>query len=106
MAVAASAAVAAGVTEMAERDLRIGAALAAATCSLLGTAAPGVSIAADAEAKWDIDSAFLYYGESDGRVKDLSLSAYATRFRSTPASSTRALPSMAAGRSRSRGCTR
>ena len=79
MAVAASAAVAAGVTEVAEKDLRIGAALAAATCSLLGTAAPGVSIAADAEARWDIDSAFLYYGESDGRVKDLSLSAHATR---------------------------
>jgi hypothetical protein len=64
---------------VAEKDLRIGAALAAATCSLLGTAATGVSIAADAEAKWDIDSAFLYYGESDGRVKDLSLSAHATR---------------------------
>jgi hypothetical protein len=41
VAVAASAAVAAGVTEVAEKDLRIGAALAAATCSLLGTAAPG-----------------------------------------------------------------
>ena len=79
MAVAASAAVAAGVIEVAEKDLRIGAALAAATCSLLGTAAPRVSIAADSEAKWDIDSAFLYYGESDGRVKDLSLSAHATR---------------------------
>jgi hypothetical protein len=79
VAVAASAAAAAGVTEVAEKDVRIGAALAAATCSLLGTSAPGVSIAADAEAKWDIDSAFLYYGESDGRVKDLSLSAYATR---------------------------
>jgi hypothetical protein len=79
VAVAASAAAAAGVTEVAEKDLRIGAALAAATCSLLGTAAPRVSIAADAEAKWDIDSAFLYYGESDGRVTDLSLSAHATR---------------------------
>lgn len=64
---------------MANEDAKIGAALAAATCSLLGTAAPGVSLAADAEPKWDIDSAFLYYGESDGRVKDLSLSAHATR---------------------------
>jgi hypothetical protein len=64
---------------MADKDPRIGAALAAATCSLLGTATPGVSVAADAEPKWDIESAFLYYGESDGRVKDLSLSAHATR---------------------------
>jgi hypothetical protein len=64
---------------MADRDVKIGAALAAATCSLLGTATPGVSIAADAGHRWDIDSAFLYYGESDGRVKDLSLSSHATR---------------------------
>ena len=60
------------------RIAKIGAALAAATCGLLGVA-PCVSVAADAEPKWDIDSAFLYYGESDGRVKDLSLSAHATR---------------------------
>jgi hypothetical protein len=64
---------------MADKDLKIGAALAAATCSLLGTAAPGVSCAADADARWDIDSAFLYYGESDGRVKDMSVSTHATR---------------------------
>jgi hypothetical protein len=64
---------------MADKDVKIGAALAAATCSLLGTATPGVSLAADAEPAWDIDSAFLYYGESDGRVKDLSLSTHATR---------------------------
>jgi hypothetical protein len=64
---------------MADKDLKIGAALAAATCSLLGTATPGVSMAADAEPTWDVESAFLYYGESDGRVKDLSLSAHATR---------------------------
>jgi hypothetical protein len=64
---------------MADKDVKIGAALAAATCSLLGTATPGVSRAADAEPRWDIDSAFLYYGESDGRVKDLSLSSHATR---------------------------
>lgn len=58
--------------------MKIGAALAAATCGLLGVA-PSLSVAAEAEPKWDIDSAFLYYGESDGRVKDLSLSAHATR---------------------------
>jgi hypothetical protein len=64
---------------MADKDLKIGAALAAATCSLLGTATPGVSLAADAEPTWDIESALLYYGESDDRVKDVSLSAHATR---------------------------
>ncbi len=64
---------------MADKDVKIGAALAAATCSLLGTATPGVSLAADAEPKWDIESALLYYGESDDRVKDVSLSAHATR---------------------------
>ncbi|HEU5133510.1 MAG TPA: DUF3570 domain-containing protein [Steroidobacteraceae bacterium] len=63
---------------MADRDAKIGAALAAATCSLLGVA-PSVSVAEEAEPKWDIDSAFLYYGESDGRVKDFSLSSHATR---------------------------
>ncbi len=64
---------------MADKDLKIGAALAAATCGLLGTAVPGSSIAAEAESAWDVDSAFLYYGESDGRVKDLSVSSHATR---------------------------
>jgi hypothetical protein len=63
---------------MSDKDLKIGAALAAATCSLLGIA-PAVSVAAEAEKKWDLDSALLYYGESDGRVKDLSLSTHATR---------------------------
>src|SRR6187455_135415 len=77
-AAGASAAAAAGATDMADKDVKIGAALAAATWSLLGIG-PSVSVAAEAEPKWDIDSAFLYYGESDGRVKDLSLSAHATR---------------------------
>jgi hypothetical protein len=63
---------------MADKDVKIGAALAAATCSLLGVS-PSVSVAAEAEPKWDIESAFLYYGESDSRVQDMSLSAHATR---------------------------
>jgi hypothetical protein len=63
---------------MANHDKKIGAALTAATCGLLGVTPPA-SIAADAEPKWDVESAFLYYGESDGRVKDLSLSAHAAR---------------------------
>jgi hypothetical protein len=63
---------------MANNDKKIGAALTAATCGLLGIT-PTASVAADAEPKWDIESAFLYYGESDGRVQDLSLSAHAAR---------------------------
>lgn len=62
---------------MADKEVKIGAALAAATCGLLGVS-PSASVAAD-DANWDVDSAFLYYGESDGRVKDLSLSTRATR---------------------------
>jgi hypothetical protein len=60
-------------------ERKIGGALAAAACGLLGAAAPSRSMAADPESRWDIDSAFLFYGESDGRVQDLSLSAIATR---------------------------
>ena len=60
-------------------DKRIGGALAAAACGLLGTAAPKLSIAAEPEAKWDIDTAFLFYGESDDRVKDASLTGLAIR---------------------------
>jgi uncharacterized protein DUF3570 len=63
---------------MPDNNGKIGAALAAATCGLLGIA-PATSVAADAEPKWDVDTAFLYYGESDDRVQDMSLSAHATR---------------------------
>jgi len=62
-----------------ERDQRIGAALAAATCSLLGISSPAPSIAAEPDSKWDVDSAFLFYGESDSRVQDLSVAASAVR---------------------------
>lgn len=60
-------------------DKRIGGALAAAACGLLGTAAPKLSIAAEPESRWDIDTAFLFYGESDDRVKDASLTGLAIR---------------------------
>lgn len=79
MAVAVSAAAAAAATEMADNEFKIGAALTAATCGLLGIATPPRSIAAEPEKKWDIESAFLFYGESDSRVKDLSLDTRATR---------------------------
>ena len=64
---------------MGTHDTRIGAALAAATCGLLGVTAPRASLAQDSGKKWDIDSAALYYGESDGRVKDASLALDARR---------------------------
>ena len=65
-------------------DKRIGGALAAAACGLLGVAAPVRAPAAEpapnsTEGNWDVDTAFLYYGESDGRVQDASLNAIAVR---------------------------
>jgi hypothetical protein len=62
---------------MHDRDPKtISAALAAATCSLLGTAAP-VQAAEDPE--WKFNSAFLYYGEDNRRVEDFSLNILAQR---------------------------
>ena len=57
----------------------IAASLAAATCSLLGSAVPGPSITAEERRNWQFDTAFLYYGESDQRVDDYSLSTWARR---------------------------
>ena len=52
--------------------------LAAATCTLLGTA--GVSpVQAQEESKWDFNTALLYYGEADGRVQDGSFKSLAQR---------------------------
>ncbi|HEU4590513.1 MAG TPA: DUF3570 domain-containing protein [Steroidobacteraceae bacterium] len=67
---------------MAGDDKRIGGALAAAACGLLGAAAPGRSSAAEPQTEqhdWDVETAALYYGESDGRVQDASLNAIAVR---------------------------
>lgn len=47
-----------------------------ATCSLLQFAAP---LAQAADSDWDIDTAFLYYGESDGRVQAAEPAIYAGR---------------------------
>lgn len=56
----------------------ISAALAAATCSLLGSAIPA-SVTAQEEPPWDFNTSLLYYGEDGGRVKDFSVSALARR---------------------------
>ena len=62
-----------------ERDKRaITGALAAATCTLLGTASPE-PVQAQEEPDWNFDTALLYYGEGDNRVQDLSLDMLARR---------------------------
>jgi hypothetical protein len=56
----------------------IGASLAAATCGLLG-AMPAASVAAEEAAPWEFDTALLYWGENDSRVKDISINAAVRR---------------------------
>lgn len=52
--------------------------LAAATCTLLGGAAPE-PVQAQEELGWDFNSALLYYAEDDDRIQDLSLSLLSRR---------------------------
>jgi hypothetical protein len=52
--------------------------LATATCALLGTTAAS-PVNAQEEPKWEFNTALLYYGESDNRVEDISLSVLAQR---------------------------
>ncbi len=59
----------------------LSAAIASAACGLLGALPAQPVVAADAPAttgntddsRWTVDSALLYYGEQDGRIKDISL---------------------------------
>ncbi len=50
----------------------IGAALASATCGLLG-ALPAIPVAAQEAPTWEVDTSLLYYAEDAGRVSDGSL---------------------------------
>ena len=52
--------------------------LMAATCALLGSAAAQPAAGQD-DPRWSLETALLYYGESDDRVNDASLTALATR---------------------------
>ena len=52
-------------------DSDLSAALAAATCALLG-ATVTAPVAAEEVDRWSFDTALLYYGESDDRVQDVS----------------------------------
>jgi hypothetical protein len=56
----------------------ISAALAAATCSLLGSL-PATPVQAREEPNWDFNTALLYYGEDNDRVQDLSFNILARR---------------------------
>lgn len=56
----------------------ISAALAAATCSLLGSGIPAV-VDAQEEPAWDFNTSLLYYGEDGDRVQDFSVKAIARR---------------------------
>ena len=50
--------------------------MAVATCALLQVATP---LANAAETDWDVDTAFLYYGEGDGRVQAFEPAIHAGR---------------------------
>jgi hypothetical protein len=58
--------------------LQVGGSLAAATCALLGPGTP-TTVVAQELTPWDVDTAFLYYGEGDGRVKDASFNVLASK---------------------------
>jgi hypothetical protein len=56
----------------------IGTSLAAATATLLGNSAPSAVLAQELT-PWKFDTATLYYGESDSRVRDFSINALASK---------------------------
>lgn len=56
----------------------VSAALATATCALLGTAVVAPVLAQE-EPAWDFNTALLYYGEADGRVQDGSIKGLVRR---------------------------
>ena len=60
------------------KERSISVALAAATCSLLGTGIPS-TVDAQEEPSWDFNTSLLYYGEDENRVQDLSLKAIIRR---------------------------
>jgi hypothetical protein len=61
------------------KDENFNAALAAATCALLGSAVATPVRAREEKSPWSLDSTLLYYGESDDRVRDISGAVAATR---------------------------
>jgi len=62
----------------ATKPKRISGALAAATCTVLGTSLPE-PVQAQEDPGWNFNTSALYYRESDNRVTDYSIKALATR---------------------------
>lgn len=58
--------------------LSVSSALAAATCTLLGTTAVE-SVSAQEDPGWDFNTSLLYYGEGDDRIQDFSLKTLSRR---------------------------
>lgn len=59
-----------------KNKMQLGSAIASAACGLLGSLPAQHVVAAETQTdidKWTVDSALLYYGESDDRVMDASL---------------------------------
>jgi hypothetical protein len=56
----------------------IGAAVAAASCALLGTTASQRALTQE-QSGWDVQASTLYYGEADGRVQDVSAEGLASK---------------------------
>ena len=75
---AVAVAVTKGSTMSNNSKLSITGALAAATCTLLGSGLPE-PVQAQEEPGWDFNTALLYYGEDADRVQDLSLNVLARR---------------------------
>jgi hypothetical protein len=63
---------------MSNEKRSISAALAAATCTLLGTGTPE-PVQAEEEPSWNFNTSLLYYGEDNDRVQDLSVKLLARR---------------------------
>ncbi|MBT8092060.1 MAG: DUF3570 domain-containing protein [Gammaproteobacteria bacterium] len=61
-----------------KNNLTLSAALAAATCSLLGSSLPATVNAQETD-DWDFNTSILYYGEDNDRVQDFSVMAIAKR---------------------------
>ena len=61
-----------------KKNTKLQSSLAAATCTLLGSV-PVAEVSAQEALPWQLDTALLYYGEQDGRVKDTSLNVLARK---------------------------
>lgn len=67
-----------GIEMSSKKEQSISAALATATCSLLGAGIPA-AVDAQEEPSWDINTSVLYYGEDEDRVQELSLKSIIRR---------------------------